>query len=187
MEQSFILISSIIITSSIMIIISINPIHSVFWLVLTFINSSGLLIFLGFDFIALMLVIIYIGAITIIFLFVIMMLDVIQINITQNINISTPLIIIITINSILYVYYLLDSNNLSYYFNSSNLVWDFEMYSHINTLGLLFYTDYYYSFILISILLLVAMIGAIVLTLELSIITKRQLLSQQHQRNNSWI
>jgi len=57
--------------------------------------------------------------------------------------------------------------------------------SHITTLGVLLYTEYYYPFIILSILLLVAMVGAIILTLEIGMITRRQGLSNQHQRNNS--
>lgn len=186
MDQLFIFLSAIIILSTIMTIMSINPIHSVFWLVLVFINSAGLLISLNFEFIALMLIIIYVGAITILFLFVIMMLDILQLRKLVNINNIIPVVIFITTNFIIQIWWVLNNNKLFFYSSNTLKSWEFEFLNHISVLGLLLYTDYYYSFIIISILLLVAMIGAIVLTLELNIITKKQSLSDQHQRNNSW-
>lgn len=187
MDQLFIFLSFFIIVSTIMTITSINPIHSIFWLVLVFINSAGLLIILNFEFIALMLIIIYVGAITILFLFVIMMLDVIQLRKIGKINHVIPIITIISINIINQILWLLTNNKLIFNSFISYNSWEFNSISHINTLGLLLYTEYYYPFIIISILLLVAMIGAIILTLEISLITRKQNLSNQHQRNNSWI
>ena len=187
MEQLFIFMSSFTILSAIMTITSINPIHSVFWMVLVFINSAGLLIALNFEFIALMLIIIYVGAITILFLFVIMMLDILQLKKIGKINHIIPIIIIITINIINQTLWLLTENNLIFNSFINFEGWEFNSFNHISTLGLLLYTEYYYPFIVLSILLLVAMVGAIVLTLEAGVITRRQELITQHQRNNSWI
>lgn len=170
-----------------MTITAINPIHSVFWLVLVFINSAGLLISLKFEFISLMLIIIYVGAITILFLFVIMMLDILQLKKIGFINHIIPIVVTTGVNIILQIWWIFEENNL--FFSWSNMIkeWNFESLNHISVLGLLLYTEYAYPFIILSMLLLVAMIGAIVLTLELGIITKRQSLTNQHQRNNSWI
>ena len=187
MDQLFIFISSFIIFSVIMTITSVNPIHSIFWLVLVFINSAGLLITLNFDFIALMLIIIYVGAITILFLFVIMMLDVLQLKKIGKINHIIPIIIIISINIFNQLIWLLTNNNLIFNSFINFKSWEFDNMSHITTLGVLLYTEYYYPFIILSILLLVAMVGAIILTLEIGMITRRQGLSNQHQRNNSWV
>ena len=60
-------------------------------------------------------------------------------------------------------------------------------YNHINSLGLNLYTEYAYPLLLLSLLLLIAMVGAIILTLELGLITRKQNLTNQHQRNNSWL
>nr|ALO20643.1 NADH dehydrogenase subunit 6 [Ptychogena lactea] len=187
MEQFFIFLSFTIIFSSIMTITSINPVHSVFWLVVVFINSAGLLISLKFEFISLMLIIIYVGAIAILFLFVIMMLDILHLKKVGFINHIIPITVITGVNIILQIWWLLENNNLIFFWSNIIKEWDFESLNHINTLGLLLYTEYAYPFILISMLLLVAMVGAIVLTLELGTITKKQSLSNQHQRNNSWI
>ena len=187
MEQLFIFMSSFIILSAIMTITSINPIHSIFWMVLVFINSAGLLIALNFEFIALMLIIIYVGAITILFLFVIMMLDILQLKKVGKLNHIIPVIIIISLNIINQTIWLLTNNELIFNSFINYKGWEFDSYNHISTLGLLLYTEYYYPFIVLSILLLVAMVGAIVLTLETGSITRRQDLSNQHHRNNSWI
>ena len=84
-----------------MTITSTNPVHSIFWLVLVFLHSSGFLISLTFDFIGLMVIIIYVGAITILFLFVIMMLDVIQLKKITSIFNITPIMFIIFVNIII--------------------------------------------------------------------------------------
>ena len=167
-----------------MTITSTNPIHSIFWLVLVFLCSSGFLISLGFDFIGLMVIIIYVGAITILFLFVIMMLDIIQLKkITSILNI-TPIMFIIFVNIILEVWWALSTKSYNKFYT---LEIPIDKFTHINNLGLNLYTEYSYPLLLLSLLLLVAMVGAIVLTLELGHITRKQNLTNQHQRNNSWM
>ena len=187
MEQFFFFLSLIIIISAIMTITSYNPIHSVFWLVIVFLNSAGLLISLKFEFISLMLIIIYVGAIAILFLFVIMMLDILQLKRTSKINHIIPIIILTSVNIILQTWWIYNQSNFTFLWSSLLKEWDFEIINHMNTLGLILYTEYAYPFIILSLLLLVAMIGAIVLTLELGLITRRQSLTNQHHRNNSWI
>nr|YP_010890154.1 NADH dehydrogenase subunit 6 [Stephanomia amphytridis]WJJ70202.1 NADH dehydrogenase subunit 6 [Stephanomia amphytridis] len=186
MIQLFNFFSLLILFSTIMSIISLNPIHSVFWLVFIFLTSSGLLISLGLNFIPLIIIIIYVGAIAILFLFVIMMLDIIELIEITSINNILPILFIIGINLILELL-LLFKDNLKNYINLDFINWSFENINQIYLIGNIIYSDYFYPFILVSILLLIAMIGAIVLTLELSVITRRQILVNQHQRNNSWI
>nr|WJJ70021.1 NADH dehydrogenase subunit 6 [Physonectae sp.] len=186
MIQLFYFFSLLILFSTIMAIISFNPIHSVFWLVFIFLTTSGLLISLGLNFIPLIIIIIYVGAIAILFLFVIMMLDIIELIEISSINNILPILFIIGINISLELLFVF-KNNFENYINLSFINWSFENINQIYLIGCIIYSDYFYPFILISILLLIAMIGAIVLTLELSIITKKQILINQHQRNNSWI
>nr|ALO20656.1 NADH dehydrogenase subunit 6 [Cladonema pacificum] len=182
MEKFFILFSLLILFSTVMTIVSLNPVHSVFWLVIIFIQSSLLIISVGFDFIGIILVIIYVGAIAILFLFVIMMLDIFQLSGVSKIYHLIPILILICSSLIMESKFKLLSieSNLSFF-------WKLEYYSQLQMLGKIFYTDYAISLILISILLLVAMIAAILLTLNTSLITRKQLLINQHQRNNSWI
>ena len=114
------------------------------------------------------------------------MLDILQLRKIEFINHIIPIVIIIGINVITQSWWLLENNNLFFSWSSLIKDWDFELLTHITNLGLLLYTEYAYPFIILSMLLLVAMVGAIVLTLELGQITRRQNLSDQHHRNNSW-
>nr|YP_010889968.1 NADH dehydrogenase subunit 6 [Rhizophysa filiformis]WJJ69929.1 NADH dehydrogenase subunit 6 [Rhizophysa filiformis] len=186
MVQLFNFFSFLIIFSVVMAIISFNPIHSVFWLVFVFLSTSSLLISLGVDFIPLIVIIVYVGAIAILFLFVIMMLDVIQIKEITSITNILPILIISS--AILIMDLLVIFNYKNHLNNNLDLLqWSFDNVGQVNLIANLIYSEFFYPLALLSILLLIAMIGAIVLTLELGFITKRQVLSNQHQRNNSWV
>jgi len=181
MEQLYIFLSVIIVLGSMMVISSLNPIHSVFWLVLVFLNTSILLIMMGFSFIPLMLIIVYVGAIAILFLFVIMMLDILQLKKIDSISNIIPIVSCIFINVLSYI--ILYFKDYSIILKLSSIVsWNLDLESQINTIAKSLYSFYSYPFIIISLLLLVAMIGAIILVLDLSVITKRQDLVNQHQR-----
>nr|YP_009905966.1 NADH dehydrogenase subunit 6 [Spirocodon saltatrix]QLH56859.1 NADH dehydrogenase subunit 6 [Spirocodon saltatrix] len=214
MEKFYSVFSLLILFAVIMTIISSNPIHSVFWLVLVFLETASLFIILGYEFLGLMLIIIYVGAITILFLFVIMLLNLF---IILGYEFLGLMLIIIYVGAItilfLFVIMMLDVLQLKKvynifhlfpmvliilsqfigtwggieFFNQINYVWEFIFNQQINSLGLTLYSDFGLPFLLISILLLIAMVGAIVLTLENSFLTKFQSLSNQHHRNNSWV
>ena len=187
MEQLFLLFSTSILISGIMVITSINPIHSVFWLTLTFILSASLFITIKIDFIALMLIIVYVGAIAILFLFVIMMIDVLKFKESIDINNLLPIPIIVSV-SFFFNIWLLNKDQI---FNLSGLYsimdWNFDYLTNIKNVGHVMYTDYWLPFLLASFVLLIAMVGAIVLTHELGKDTKRQGSYLQQSRNNSWI
>ena len=181
MEQLYIFLSFITLLGAVMVISSLNPIHSVFWLVLVFLNSSILLILLGFNFIPLMLIIVYVGAIAILFLFVIMMLDILQLRRIESISNIIPIVICIFVNILTYVLLYFKDYSLTIKFSNSN-IWNLNSESQINFIAKSLYSFYSYPFIIISLLLLVAMVGAIILVLDLGIITRRQILTDQHQR-----
>nr|QZN07997.1 NADH dehydrogenase subunit 6 [Craspedacusta sowerbii] len=186
MEQLFLIFSTLILVAGVMVVLSINPIHSVFWLTLTFILTAMLFITLSIDFVALMLVIVYVGAIAILFLFVIMMLDVLRFKESLEIAQLIPVTLLIGVGFFTNLWWL----NQGQLFELPDLTlsqeWDFDHESNIRLIGKIMYTDLWIPFILASLLLLVAMIGAIVLTHELGRETKKQSLYKQHQRNNSW-
>ena len=165
-----------------MTISSYNPIHSVFWLVIVFLQSSIFLISLSYEFLGFMLIIIYVGAIAILFLFVIMMLDIFQLSKISNFNNIIPIVILLLFQLIFLDK--ISDNDLKI---SHIKDWFISKSSHIDIISETLYNDFGIIFIIISILLLVAMVGAIVLTLEVNEITKKQLLINQHQRNDSWI
>lgn len=180
MNQLYLFFSLVLIFSVLMTISSYNPIHSVFWLVLVFINSSLFIISLGFEFLGFILIIIYVGAITILFLFVIMMLDIFQISKIYDYNNILPILFFC-------IFQFFINLDLIFFFSKNNFTyWNIESSSNLKVIANLLYCDLGIVFIIISILLLVAMVGAIVLTLDKHSASKKQLLSNQHQRNNSW-
>jgi len=181
MEQFYIFLTLITLLGAIMVITSLNPIHSVFWLVLVFLNSSATLLLLGFNFVPLMIVIVYVGAIAILFLFVIMMLDILQLKRIESITNIIPIIICVFGNIMSYIYLFFKGNNLNLNINSYT-IWHLNSESQVNSISKVLYTYFSYPFIIISLLLLVAMVGAIVLVLDLGEITRRQKLTDQHQR-----
>lgn len=181
MEQLYLFLSFITIIGAIMVITSLNPIHSVFWLVLVFLNSSILLLLLGFNFLPLMIIIVYVGAIAILFLFVIMMLDIIQLKRIETIKHTIPIVLCVFINCLSYLIVWFKDYNLILQI-SSYYKWSLQSNSQVKIISKLMYSYYSYPFIIMSLLLLIAMVGAIVLVLDLSVVTRRQLLTQQHQR-----
>ena len=164
-----------------MTISSYNPIHSVFWLVIVFLQSSIFLISLSYEFLGFMLIIIYVGAIAILFLFVIMMLDIFQLSKISNFNNIVPITLLLMFQ--LLFYNQINENDLKI---NHVIDWFVLKSSHVDMISETLYNDFGIVFIIISILLLVAMVGAIILTLETNEITKKQILVSQHQRNNSW-
>ena len=184
MEQLFFMFSFLLILTAIMAISSTNPIHSVFWLVLVFVYTAVILLCMGLEFLGLILVIIYVGAITILFLFVVMMLDILQLRKITSIGNITPVLFLLfgIILSQVWFFFGKDQVELEKLsnFESATVLTDLQ------GLSLLIYNEFALPLLLISLLLLVAMVGAIVLTLDLQYITRRQSLTDQHHRNNSW-
>lgn len=181
MDQFYFLFSLLLLVSTFMTISSYNPIHSVFWLVIVFLQSSILMMSLGYEFLGLMLIIIYVGAIAILFLFVIMMLDIFQLSKIIDFSNILPILFLSLLQ--ISMVFLIDTASLKLEYVKD---WFFKQESQIVLLSNLLYNNFALLFLIISILLLIAMVGAIVLTLEISIITRKQSLSTQHQRNNSW-
>lgn len=173
----FFFFSSIAITSSIFVIYSINTIYSVFFLILVFINFSFILLILEIEFISIMLIIIYVGAITILFLFIVMMLDIkFVINKKQNFGYIPILILIGFIffseNFFVFSKLFTSYNNLIknwYYINTKNKIYSCKIYlidyiTNTETIGQTLYTYYFFFLLLAGVILLIALIGAVMLT-----------------------
>lgn len=164
--------------SSIMVISAKNPIHSVFYLVLVFLNTAILFLQLGLEFFAIIFIIVYVGAIAILFLFVVMMLNIRLIEINENMLRYLPLGSLMGLIFILEILLIIDHDfTILRYKNTKDIVlWQNFVKDNTNLelLGNVLYTKYVYFFILAGIILLVAMIGAIVLTLESHNNVKRQ-------------
>ena len=160
--------SSIAIGSALLIIRSKNPIHSVIFLIFTFFNITALLLVLKVEFLSLMLIIIYVGAIAILFLFVVMMLD---IKITNTFLKLDYLVIGFIIGSIFLIETLYILNNIYLPYNTptlflQNWVLLLDNITNTETFGQVLYTYYNFFFIIAGLILLIALLGAILLTLK---------------------
>lgn len=170
-----------------MVISTLNPVHSVFWLIVAFVSAAAFFILLEVEFIGLLFLIVYVGAIAILFLFVIMMLNLTDLKGGDDMSNYLPagfLIGLVFFFEIL----MLNSRIYIFWFDEQQLFlingWDYiEKSSNIEVLGRNLYTNYYYLFIIASFILLIAMIGAIVLTHDIKTYYKRQDLFIQTSRN----
>ena len=178
----FYLFASICVASAVMVIASRNPVHSVLFLILAFVNASGLFILMGAEFLGKMLIVVYVGAVAVLFLFVIMMLDVDFVELREGFMQYLPIGLVI---GGIFVFELLLAVG-GWAINPSvtrNITAAIPNdISNTQALGLVLYTKYIHYFQLAGMVLLVAMIGAIVLTLRHKPGIKRQDISAQNAR-----
>ena len=183
--------SSIAIISSIMVIVSKNTVHSVFFLILDFISISCLFIMIGAEFLGMIMLIVYVGAVAVLFLFVVMMLNVAQqknqwFGSSKN---SSHIPIGLLVSLIIFIELIIVVGGWKYkpdLLNSTTIVIS-ESLSNTQSLGNVLYTDYIHLFQISGMILLVAMIGAIVLTFRRRPGLKRQSYIKQisRERNDS--
>jgi NADH-quinone oxidoreductase subunit J len=184
--------SCVLLTSSLMVILSQNSIYSVLFLVLSFISSSSLLFLLECEYISLVFIIIYVGAIAVLFLFVVMMLDIKTAYLAKDSLKYFPfgsfLGVIFLIEILIVVPGIFESINpysTSFLFNSySDWVNKLDYFTEIVSIGHLLYTDYVIQFLLSGNILLLATIGPVTLVLVRTIeSTKKQITFKQLSRN----
>ena len=163
----FSIVSIIIITSSLLVIISKNPIHSVLFLILVFFNTSILFLFSNAEFLAMVVLIVYIGAVAVLFLFVIMMLDINITKLRQTFLNYLPIGLFVGFIILLELLYVVSQSKLNFVQTSSidNNISD-QILDNTKIIGNILYTDYFLLFQISGIILLVAMIGAIFLTIR---------------------
>ena len=156
-----------IITSSLLVIISKNPIHSVLFLILVFFNTSILFLFSNAEFLAMVVLIVYIGAVAVLFLFVIMMLDINITKLRQTFLNYLPIGLFVGFIILLELFYVVSQSKLNFVQTSSidNNISD-QILDNTKIIGNILYTDYFLLFQISGIILLVAMIGAIFLTIR---------------------
>ena len=180
----FYLLSAVAVASGVMVIASRNPVHSVLFLILAFFNAAGLFILLGAEFLAMILVVVYVGAVAVLFLFVVMMLDVDFTELREGMAAYLP--VGGTIGLILLVELALVVGTWNISPESIKTVREplaASGLTNTEALGRILYTKYAYYFQAAGLVLLVAMIGAIVLTLRHKPGVKRQDISAQVARN----
>jgi len=177
----FYLFSGALLLSAVGVIASRNPVHAVFCLIFCFFNAAGLFVLLGAEFLAMILVIVYVGAVAVLFLFVVMMLDVNFAELRQGFMKFLPLGIgfaIVLFGEIAaLLFYALKKNTIT-----AQTVESISQLTNTQAIGQVLYTDYVYPFQLSGLVLLVAMIGAIVLTLRHGKDVRRQRASDQLSR-----
>ncbi len=179
---AFYLFAGILLVSALMVITARNPVHSVLFLILGFFNSAGIFILLGAEFIAMIMIIVYVGAVAVLFLFVVMMLDINFSDLRRGAMQYVPIGVIL--GSILlfelisiYGYWQFSDNALQNISYSTDTLEAGTTNSH--ALGMILYTDYIFAFQMSGLILMVAMIGAIVLTLRTRPGIKKQKISDQ--------
>ena len=159
---AFYLFATITISSAVLVIFARNPVHSVLWLILSFFNAAGLMLLLGAEFIAMLVVIVYVGAVAVLFLFVVMMLDIdfasLRSGFTRNLQFGILIALVLLAEIIIAVSAWKAGPALS----GREIAATSQ--PNIVALGQLLYSRYLFVFELAGLILLVAMIGAIVLT-----------------------
>ena len=173
-EMAFYFFSVVIVVSAMLVVISRNPVHSVLWLIATFFGSSGLFILLGAEFLALILMIVYVGAVAVLFMFVVMMLNInfdqLRSGFTRYLPVGLLIGLILFVELSLVFSDWVPANSYDSKIQNST-IGDVE---NTKQLGLVLYTDFVLYFQLAGIILLIAMIGAIVLTHQRKRNIKRQ-------------
>ncbi|MGJ4969707.1 MULTISPECIES: NADH-quinone oxidoreductase subunit J [unclassified Bradyrhizobium] len=178
----FYLFAAVCVASAVMVIVSKNPVHSVLYLILAFVNASGLFVLMGAEFLAMILVVVYVGAVAVLFLFVIMMLDVDFTELREGFLQYMPIGLVI---GGIFLFELLLT--VSYWVINPTTPKAITAaiptnVTNTEALGLVLYTKYIHYFQLSGMILLVAMIGAIMLTLRHKASVKRQDINVQNAR-----
>jgi NADH-quinone oxidoreductase subunit J len=164
----FYLFSAIAIASGVMVIGARNPVHSVLFLILAFFNAAGLFVLLGAEFLAMVLVIVYVGAVAVLFLFVVMMLDIDFVELRQGFLQYLPIGVLIGLVLLLELVLVFGAWAVAPHVAAEMAapMPPPTQVSNTAALGALLYTRYVYAFQIAGVVLLVAMVGAIVLTLR---------------------
>jgi NADH-quinone oxidoreductase subunit J len=179
---AFYLFAILVVSSGALTILSRNPVHSVLWLILAFFNAAGLMVLLGAEFIAMLLVIVYVGAVAVLFLFVVMMLDIdfaeLRAGFVSYLPFGIMLSLVLLAEIVLGVgIWTAGPIELAQRAAPTN-----PDMSNIQAIGVLLYTRYIFLFEAAGIVLLVAMIGAIVLTHRARGGVKGQNVGKQNRR-----
>ncbi len=177
----FYLFSAVLVASGLMVIAARNPVHSVLFLILAFVNAAGLFLLLGAEFLAMLLIIVYVGAVAVLFLFVVMMLDVdfaeLKQGFLQYLPIGGLIGVILVIELIMVV------GGWAFPEHHAMAAVPTGGRSNTEAIGLVLYTHYFYFFQAAGFVLLTAMVGAITLTLQHKTGVRRQDIAEQNQRD----
>jgi len=178
----FYLFAGICVASAFMVIAAKNPVHSVLYLILAFVNAAGLFVMLGAEFLAMILIVVYVGAVAVLFLFVVMMLDVDFAELKQGALQYLPIGMLIggifLAELLLVVGAWVIGPGVPHAITAPIAA----KASNVEVIGLVLYTRYVYFFEAAGMILLIAMVGAIVLTLQHRVRVRRQNIPAQNAR-----
>jgi NADH-quinone oxidoreductase subunit J len=180
---SFYVFAAVAVVSGVLVVANRNPVYSVLFLILTFFNAAGLFVLLGAEFLAMMLVVVYVGAVAVLFLFVVMMLDINFAELRQGFVRYAGIGAIIGIILVAEIIFVVSSGAMSPAVNAVAGSPTPAGVSNTAALGNILYTDYFYLFQAAGVVLLIAMIGAIVLTHREREGVKRQRIAAQLARD----
>ena len=181
----FYLFSAVAVASGVMVIAARNPVHSVLFLILAFFNAAGLFVLLGAEFLAMILVVVYVGAVAVLFLFVVMMLDIDFVELREGFQRYLPVgaligCILFAELVLVFGYWVLVPG-----MPAIAVAPALPEVTNTHALGALLYTRYVYAFQAAGVVLLIAMIGAIVLTLRARVGVRRQVARDQMFRTRA--
>jgi NADH-quinone oxidoreductase subunit J len=181
----FYLFAGVCVAAAFMVIAARNPVHSVLYLILAFVNAAGLFLIMGAEFLAMILIVVYVGAVAVLFLFVVMMLDVDFAELRQGflnyLPVGALVGIVFLVELLLVVAVWAIAPGMPQSITAP--IPPADVYTNTEALGLVLYTRYVYFFQVAGLVLLVAMIGAIVLTLRHKPGVKRQNIADQVARS----
>jgi NADH-quinone oxidoreductase subunit J len=181
----FYLFSIAAIASAVLVVTARNPVHSVLFLILCFFNAAGLFVLLGAEFLAMILVVVYVGAVAVLFLFVVMMLDVDYVELREGFLNYLPIGGVIGLILLIELVLLVGTWNLAPDLIAHASSPQPNDVTNTQAIGQVLYTKYVYWFQTAGLILLVAMIGAIVLTMRHKPNVKRQVIADQVARGPS--
>ena len=160
---AFYIFSALMVASAILVIFARNPVHSVLWLIVAFFNAAGLMLLLGAEFIAMLLVIVYVGAVAVLFLFVVMMLDIDFARLRSGFTRNLPFGLMIALVLLAEIIIAANARQAGPIVTAPTAA-NGPVQANIVTIGEALYGRFLFPFELAGLILLVAMIGAIVLT-----------------------
>ena len=184
---AFYLFAGVCVASAFMVIAARNPVHSVLFLILAFVNAAGLFVLLGAEFLAMILIVVYVGAVAVLFLFVVMMLDVDFAELRQGFLSYLPVGALVGLMVLVELLLVVGGWVIGAGVPKAikQPIPPLETMTNTEALGRVLYTDYIYFFQAAGLVLLVAMVGAIVLTLRHRVPVKRQDMAAQVRRTKA--
>ena len=183
----FYIFAAVAVASGVLVVSARNPVHSVLFLILAFFNAAGLFVLIGAEFLAMILVIVYVGAVAVLFLFVVMMLDIdfaeLRSGFVRYLPVGALVGFILLAELLLVIGSLVGTTVLPY--SAPRLAAGGVALNNTRALGDILYTRYLFAFQVAGLILLVAMVGAIVLTLRRRVDVRRQSISAQLARTRA--